>query len=62
MHLVKRTSCFKDSGFRILRKKWAQDCDLRTCDEVILDMGAGILRDKIRMMQYDNSTYTSLSS
>ena len=21
--------CFKDSGFRILRKKWAQDCDVR---------------------------------
>ena len=41
---------FKDSGFRILRKTWTQDCD-----EVILDMAAGILIDKIRMMQYDNS-------
>ena len=47
---------FKYSGFRILRKKWAQDCDVRTFDAVILDMAAGILRDKIRMMQYDNST------
>ena len=53
---------FKDSGFRILRKKWARECDVRTCDEVILDMAAGILCDKIRMMQYDNSTYRSFSS
>ena len=36
--------------------------DPATRDEVILDMAAGILRDKIRMMQYDNSTYPSFSS
>ena len=54
--------CFKDSGFRILRKKWVQDCDVRTCDEVTLDMATGILLDKSMMMQYDNITYPSFSS
>lgn len=39
--------CFRDSAFRVLRNKWAQDSDVRTSDEIILDMAAGIL------MKYD---------
>ena len=53
--------CFRDSAFSILRKRWTEEIDAQTNDEVILDMAAGIIRDKIRLMNCDTSTYPSFS-
>ena len=70
-HGVPDIVCFRDFGYKLLRNQWTMmnqdnDNDCQTNGEiqeiVILDMAASILRDKIRLMQYDTSTYPSFSN
>ena len=53
---------FRDFGYKILWNQRAHSNDLRINEDIILDMASTILHDKIRMMQYDTSTYPSFSN
>ena len=70
-HGVPDIVCFRDFGYKFLRNHWTMmnqdnDNDCQTNGEiqenVILDMTASILCDKIRLVQYDTITYPSFSN